>query len=206
MAEFTSFLGGSLVTGLIVYIIGTKLPDIFSQLITDKLKAKIDNDLQKSAQEFEERQRQIIIKNEKSLFDLRQEFEIEYQNIEQDFQIRMELLKKGFTVLPDLYYLIEEASAYVDQVDIETGYKKIKDKYVELKNFIAKNTFFLDTEMYILAKNCENLINDHFSIVQELRQAPLDNIESLLEKSEQIKKEKKNSIKLIKIEIRKKLA
>lgn len=206
MAEFTSFLGGSLVTGLIVYIIGTKLPDIFSQLITDKLKAKIDNDLQKSAQEFEERQQQIIIKNEKSLFDLRQEFEIEYQNIEQDFQIRMELLKKGFTVLPDLYYLIEEASAYVDQVDIETGYKKIKDKYVELKNFIAKNTFFLDTEMYNLAKNCENLINDHFSIVQELRQAPLANIESLLEKSEQIKKEKKNSIKLIEIEIRKKLA
>lgn len=201
----TSFLGGSFITGIVVYIVGTKLPDIFSQMITDKLKAKIDKDLQKSAQEFGERQQQIIIENEKSLFNLRQEFEIEYQNTEQDFQIRMELLRKGFTVLPDLYYLIEEASAYVDQIDINTNNERIRDKYAELKNFINKNTFFLETEMYILAKNCENLINNHISNAEKLLIAT-NNIESLLEKSEEIKKEKKKSIELIKKEIRKKLA
>ena len=201
----TSFLGGSFITGIVVYIIGTKLPDIFSQMITDKLKAKIDKDLQKTAHVFEERQQQIIIENEKSLFHLRQEFEIEYQNTEQDFQIRMELLRKGFTVLPDLYYLIEEASACVDQLDIISNKTRIEGKYVELKNFITRNTFFLDTEMCILAKNCENLINDHISIAQKLRKAT-NNSEILLEKSEEIKKEKKESIELIENEIRKKLA
>lgn len=206
MAGVISFLGGSFVTGLVVYIVGTKLPDIFSQMITDKLKAKIDNDLQKSAQVFEERQQQIIIENEKSLFDLRQEFEIEYQNTEQDFQIRMDLLKKGFTVLPDLHYLILEASASIDQLDISKDYEKIRGKYVELKNFISKNFFFLDEKIHKLAKKCEDLVNEEMKNKVKLKKALPNQIDGLYQQSKELKEKKEKAINDIENEIRKKLA
>ncbi|MFS7206699.1 hypothetical protein AB6831_04235 [Carnobacterium divergens] len=197
---------GMITISFIFYFFSKKMPDVFAEMINEKFKESISRKLEESRQDFEELQQQQRIDNEKSLNDLRNSFEIEYQNTEQDFQLRMEYLKKGFTVLPELYWLIQEASANVDQLDIESDYKEIKKKYAGLKNFIAKNIFFLDSGMYELAKKCENSINDHISIKKKLIKMEGEQIQNLLDELNHIISTKEESIKNIEEAIRKKLA
>lgn len=122
---------------------------------------KLKNENQKKLQEELEK---IKLENTKKINTLQIEFQMQYQNAEQNFIERIDLLKMKYTVLPKLYEnFLVSYSRVVSDYFLKNDNAILASKSInELKSFIMLNRFYLTDEMYKDCIECKDLLVEMF--------------------------------------------
>lgn len=134
-----------IILNIAVYL---KVPEFLQTLITKRLDKRIA---------------EIQIENEKRLNQIQLDFQREYQKIEQDFTTNLEIYKKRYSVLPELYKVIAEFEAAVNQKGnpvFPSSDKSIMNHFGIAKNFRALNQFYISEELLKLSNKCITVIFD----------------------------------------------
>lgn len=152
----TSFvLGGGLVTLLLTW----GLPNIIQKYIQGKIDRKLDILRIEQEKELQKEIEDIKYNNSLALAELNNNFKNEYQKLEHHFSVKMETLKKEFDVLPVVYEKVVRAeSFYKNNYHGQKLNSVALQPFADLKNYLTLNKFYINEEVYVLAKECEKTV------------------------------------------------
>lgn len=150
-------LGGGIVSVLSVIVL-FGLPKIVEGVLIKRLDSKIQHALAESNANYEIELENFRAQNQLKLNDIQLKFQIQYQNAEQEFSQRIDLLKMKYTILPDLYKKMLSAYSYI--IKEKFPFEGSKNSMFELRDFITLNEFYLDDDIYETSLKCKDLLAD----------------------------------------------
>ncbi|MEB7388695.1 hypothetical protein NGC53_02530 [Aerococcus viridans] len=83
---------------------------------------------------------------EQKIQEVNQTFQKDIKNLEFDFQSRLDVLKKHYEVLPELYRTIWNGGSSILQNEVSDLHEN-EEELEKIRNFIIANQFYLDKEI-----------------------------------------------------------
>lgn len=96
---------------------------------------------------------------EQKMQEVNQNFQKDIKNLEFDFQSRLDVLKKHYEVLPELYRIIWMGGNSILEGEISDFYER-KEALEKIRNFIIANQFYLDEDILGKTYACVGLISE----------------------------------------------
>lgn len=119
----------------------------------------------------------------------------ELQEMEHKFQLRFDTLRKRYEVLPELYNKIVMAESYYKQHFSGESLNNRDLKYLaDMKNYITRNRFFIDENIFKKARECEELIMDWITNKKNVYHSAPEEIERFKKGQDKIEAYLENSI------------
>lgn len=94
---------------------------------------------------------------EQKMQEVNQNFQKDIKSLEFDFQSRLDVLKKHYEVLPELYRIIWMKGNSIIEGEVSDFYER-KDEIEKIGNFIIANQFYLDEDILGKTKACVGAI------------------------------------------------
>lgn len=167
---------GSIMLNLIGILVYLKVPEFIQSFFIKRIEHN-----------FSKKMNEIQYEQEKEISRIRDEFQRERQEMEHDFQVRLDILKKHKEVLPILYEKIVTAESYYkNNYNGKSMTKNDLNYYAEVKNFITKNRFFMSKELYEKSRECEDAIFEYATQVYKTVSSEGEVVEKYAEKQKAV--------------------
>ena len=175
------------VINILVYF---KAPEFLQTLIVKRLDKRIA---------------QIQIENDQKINQIQLDFQREYQKVEQEFTTKLEIYIKRYTVLPELYKLIAEFEAAVNQTDnriFPSSKRDVLNRFGSAKNFRTLNQFYLTEELLDISDKCITTIFDYYTEQTKLETCKPELIDIFNKSVHELKETKENYMRELEKQIR----
>lgn len=177
----------AIVTIIVNILVYFKLPEFLQTIISKR---------------FDKRLAELQIDNEEKLNQIQLDFQREYQKIEQEFTSKLEVYKKRYSVLPELYKVITEFEAAVEQLDMNTNNREIINRFALAKNYRAINQFYLNETLSNTSNECILGIFDYYIAKVKLKDCAPELIDVRTKEVDELKKLKETYISKLDQEIK----
>lgn len=146
------------------------VPNIISNYIKSRWDQKLDVLKAEQEKELQKELEAIRYDNSIRISEIQHEFQIKYQQLEHEFSVKFETMKKEYEVLPVLYEKIITAFEYY-RFNYKGGdlTNDVLRFVADAKNYTTLNKFFISSEIFEKAKECEESIFDYLYSKSEFR-------------------------------------